>query len=475
MKANHLFTLAATTLLVAAGPAAHAVPAVSGRPVPELADFDDTMTTFMDANSITAGVLGLIQDGRIVYLRGFGDDYDGNPLPENALMRIASLTKPLAASVIRDLAADGEFDTTTDLAFDLGQPAGGVLNYTPFQNLVDNRLQNTTIEDLLNHQGGWDHDTDNDGSFENNDWTYQEVTVANQMGIGSPPGRIPTMRYILGQPLQQNPGTGSSGTTYSNHNYLALGLIAEQVSGQGLISYLRQNIVTPWMWVPGTEIIQGRTFRAWQNPREPEYDDPTQVTNVYDPDGDTVERPYGGWDHDARIGQGGIVLSAATMLTFADNYRVGYSGGNVGQPLADFPLGANQWVSHTGSMPSGTTSAIRQRGDGYRIFVAFNRRNPVPGSANYANTMVGVIHNYLDNNAIPAINRTSDGFWTMPSGGVGTNVGGYHQPFHSVMEMLSGTTSGSKIRFLPGSSGWTGKIKKRMRFDAPLGVAKIGA
>lgn len=458
----------AAAALTAAAPA-HAVPAVSGRPVPELADLDGLMTNYMDANAITAGVLGVMQDGRIVYLRGFGEDYDGNDLPENALMRVASLSKPITAASIRRMAADGVIDLA-DNAFDLGQPGGGILDYDPWPAIGDNRFQNITVNHLLNHQGGWDHDTDNDGTFENPDWTYREITVANTMNVASPPGRINTMRFVLGQPLQLNPGTGSGGATYSNANYITLGLIAEQETGQSLISYIRQNILTPRMWVPGTEILAGRTFRASQNPREPGYDDPAMVSNVYDPEGAQVERPYGGWGHEHRVGEGNIVLSAAAMLVFADTYRSGYAGGNIGQPLEDFPLTVA--TGHNGAMPGGSTSFIRQRPDGYRIFVAFNKRGG--DGTNHAGTLGGVIDNYLDNNFVPVIRRTADGFWTVPSGGAGTDVGGFHQPFHSFASAMAKTTAGSKIRLKPGSSDWTGKISKRTRLDAPLGMAKIG-
>lgn len=462
-----LLKLAAAALTAAA--TASAVPAVSGRPVPELTDLDDMMTTFMDDNDITAGVLGVMQDSRIVYLRGFGDDYDGNDLPENALMRVASLSKPLTAAAIRRMAADGELDLA-DNAFDLGQPGGGILDYDPWPAVGDNRFQNITISHLLNHQGGWDHDADNNGTFENPDWTYREVTVANAMGIASPPGRINTMRYVLGQPLQLNPGSGSAGATYANANYITLGLIAEQESGQSLISYIRQNILTPGMWMPGTEILAGRTFRASQDPREPGYDDPTMVTNVYDTEGAQVERPYGGWGHENRVGEGNIVLSAAAMLVFADNYRSGYAGGDIGEPLEDFPL--TSATGHNGAMPGGSTSFIRQRPDGYRIFVAFNKRGG--DGTNHANNFGGAVDTYIDSNFIPVIDRTSDGFWTAPSGGVGTDVGGFHQPFHSFVSALAKTAPGSKIRLKPGSSGWTGKITKRIRLDAPLGEATIG-
>lgn len=470
MNAFKFPILAAAAMWSAASLPATAVPAASGRPVPELTDLDDMMTNYMDANAITAGVLGLMQDGRIVYLRGFGEDYNGDDLPENALMRVASLSKPLTAACIRRMAADGVIDLA-DNAFDLGQPGGGILDYDPWPSVGDNRFQNITVNHLLNHQGGWDHDTDNDGTFENPDWTYREVTVANTMQVASPPGRVNIMRFVLGQPLQLNPGTGSGGATYSNANYITLGLIAEQESGQSLISYIRQNILTPRMWVPGTEILAGRTFRASQDPREPRYDDPTLVTNVYDTEGAQVERPYGGWGHENRVGEGNIVISAAAMLAFADTYRSGYAQSNIGQPLDDFPLVSS--TGHNGAMPGGSTSYIRQRTDGYRIFLAFNKRGG-DGTV-HANVLGGAVDSYLDNNVIPTIHRTSDGFWTEPSGGAGTDVGGFHQPFHSFASAMAKTTAGSKIRLKPGTSDWTGKISKRTRLDAPLGgVAKIG-
>ena len=473
-----LLKIAATALVLAATQTATAVPAISGRPVPELTDLDDIMTTFMDANSITAGVLGVVQNGRIVYLRGFGEDYNGNDLPENALMRIASLSKPITAACIRQLVAN----PVNTNAFNVGGN-GGLLNclgprapwpalWTPPAATPGLTATAITVDHLLNHEGGWDHDTDNDGNSENPDMTYRESTIASQMNVPSSPGRDRTMGYLLGLPLQLTPGGGGANSTYSNYNYLALGLIAEQVSGQGMISYIRQNVLTPEMWVPSTEILQSRTFRASQDSREPYYDDPSLWPNVFDndPDPELVERPYGEWDQESRLSQGGIVCSAAAYLTFADNYRAGYTNRAIGQPLDTNPILAGTQPGHTGSFPGGTNSGITQRPDGYRIFAVFNKS----GSPNYGGAMTTLVDSYLDNNVVPTINRTSDGFWTQPSGGAGSNVGGYHQPFHSFASALAKTTSGSKIRLKPGSTGWTGKIKKRTRLDAPLGLAKIG-
>src|SRR5262249_53406291 len=97
---------------------AHAQLAVSGRPVPGMTAFDATMTNFMNANGITAGVLGISRNGRIEYLRAFGwlvapaGGAPGVPLPENTMMRTASAVKPVTAAAVRQLAADGGFGAT---------------------------------------------------------------------------------------------------------------------------------------------------------------------------------------------------------------------------------------------------------------------------------------------------------------------------------------------------------------------------
>lgn len=456
--------IAAAALTAAA--TASAAPAISGRPVPELVDLDDIMSDFMDDNEITAGVLGVMQEGRIVYLRGFGEDFNGGDLPENALMRIASCTKPITAAVTRRLIENNEF-ALGDNAFDLGQPGGGVLDcvgkYSPFPTLWNpapnnpSPINTITIDHLLRHRGGWDRNIAGD-------LTRRELDIADAMEVDSPPGRVNTVRWILGQPLEFTPGTDNQ---YSNVGCLVLGLIAEEATGQPLISYIRRNILTPSMWVPNTEIIQGRTFRAAQNPREPRYDAPTLVTNVFDSDGPTIERPYGSWDHEARIGQGGIVASAATMLTFANTYRVGVFDNSIGRPLETNPLTTN--LAHNGGL-AGTNSGVLQRPDGYRVFAVFNKS----GDTNYGTQMTNLIDAYLDDNEVPTIERTSDGFWTAPTGGAGTDVGGFHQPFHSFTSAMTKTTAGSKIRILPGKTAWTGIIKKRVRLDAPLGTAKLG-
>ena len=282
---------------------------MSGQPVPQLVIFDLAMQIFMDSNGIEAGVLGVMKDGRIVYLRGFGwrDNAHTTTLPENAMMRLASVTKPVTAAGIRKLI---EWDTIDllEFAFRLGQPAPGILAYDAFPSLGDSRIRSITVEHLLTHTGGWDRDVAPD-------LTYREIAIAADMGVASPPGRVNTVRWIMGQPLQVTPGAEYH---YSNIGYLLLGLILEQESGMDYISFIRQNVLTESMWFPATEFELGRTFPADRNPREPWYDEDTLGINVFDPYSQFpwVRRPDGSWDHEARVGQGALIASAVMLLLF---------------------------------------------------------------------------------------------------------------------------------------------------------------
>lgn len=455
---------ALVALAILSGTAAtHALPPVTGRPVAQLAWADTLMRDYMDSNGIRAGLLAIMHDGCIVYQRGFGyhDEGESVQMPENALVRIASCTKPLTAAAVRRLIANSAFNLN-DAAFDLGQAGGGLLNLTPFPSLGDGRLEDITVDDLLRHRGGWDRDVAGD-------LTYRECDIADDFNVDSPPGRTRTLRWILGQPLQSTPGTAYH---YSNIGYLTLGMIVEQESGTNLITYLRQNILTPAMWVPSVNLQAGRTFEDQQPAREAWYDGGTAtcVFNSRCPLACSglsfVDRPYGGWDHEARIGQGAIVLSPATMLEFLQRYRVGV-GGSIGLPLDPNNL-VNE--SHNGAF-SGTNALAWQRSDGVNVFIWFNKD---ASSGHYGESMKDLLDPLLDSQASwPTL--CLDGFWVAPTIGVPNAFGSYNSEFRGVTNALSETSDGSKLNFKPGDFVWVGTISEKSLLRAPLGLARIGS
>lgn len=334
-------------------------PPVQGTPVPELAAFDQAMTSFMATNGIEAGLLAVLKDGVVVLEHGYGwqDEAHTTPLPHDAMMRIASVSKPITAAAIRKLAASGAF-ALSDFVFDLGQPGGGLLQITPFPSLGDARLAQVTVQHLLDHEGGWDRDLVGDIS-------YREVDIAVQMGVLSPPGRSNTARWMLGRPLEFTPGSRSA---YSNVGYFMLGLLVEQYSGSSYITYVR-NAVFGGLPVAPADITLGATLAANHDPREPWYESSSNCTNVFAP-WSSVNCPYGGWHHEARVGQGNVVSATLPLVWFLDTYVI--SGPSIGA-VRTHNEGSGWRRSHTGSF-RGTNALARQRGDGIVYAVLFNER-----------------------------------------------------------------------------------------------------
>ena len=323
------------------------------------------MVEFMEAKGIEAGLLGVMKNGVVVLERGYGwkDSAHTEALPANAMMRIASVTKPITAAAVHALVDAGIF-SFDDHVFNLEQPDGGLLDVTPFLSLGDSRLAQITVRHCLDHEGGWDRSIAGD-------LTYMEVDVASDMRVANPPGRENTARWILSHPLEHDPGTTYA---YSNIGYMMLGLVIEQYSGMSYLDFVHQQVFG-LLNVDPADIQLGRTFTADQNPREPWYDYPGSCQNVFQP-AEFVNCPHGGWDHEARVSQGRIISSTRPLLHFLDHFYI--NGPSIGASRTG-DEGASWKRSHTGSL-RGTNALARQRGDGVNYVVLFNKRSTTGSS-----------------------------------------------------------------------------------------------
>ena len=152
MKALRALTAVAVSFGVAN--AVHASPQISkitGVGSPEFAEIDEFVVLYMDTYGIKAGVVGIIKDGVIVYQRGFDT-------PENTTLRVASVEKPFTAAAIQILASPSwNLLQLTDFVFDLGQPQGGILDIPVWNGTLGSIfLKDITVQNLLDHEGGWD-------------------------------------------------------------------------------------------------------------------------------------------------------------------------------------------------------------------------------------------------------------------------------------------------------------------------------
>lgn len=356
----------------------------TGPEPPAEVDFAALLEDFTEQHGIGAAALGVMRNGEIIHegVTGFMDAGRGIPVTPDVMMRIASVTKPITAAAVRRLAADGLLGLD-DRVFDLGQPGGGLLPLDPFPALGDARLNEITVLHLLQHRGGWDRELAPD-------WVFAEVRIAGAMSVPSPPGRKNTVRYVLGQPLQFDPGARRA---YSNVGYLVLGLIVEKVSGQDYIAYVRENILAPLGVRPG-DVVRGRTLPEDRSEREPWYDARGLARNVFDPAGPPVRWPDGGWDLEAKIGEAGLVASTRALLQFVDAYEVW--GDDIGRPRRKEGEGSGWWQYHSGSL-SGTNALAYQRGSGMNYVVLFNRRAATSDRSYYVKQFMEILNDRLVN------------------------------------------------------------------------------
>ncbi|MDY7108942.1 MAG: serine hydrolase domain-containing protein, partial [Planctomycetota bacterium] len=308
--------------------------------------------------------LGVMKDGKIILERSYGwkDAGRTEPLEPDAVMRIASVTKPFTAACIRRMTAAGLI-SLDDRVFDLGQPGGGLLRVDPYPRLVDERFRDVTVRHLLEHTAGWDPEVAGD-------LTFRELGIAGAMGIASPPDRREMARWILGHPLQHSPGERR---IYSNEGYFFLGLIIEKYTGRDYLEYLSSEVLEP-AGIPRSEITFGRTLRSDQHEREPWYESRDLSESVLQP-GVEVERAYGGWTLENHFSVGALIASPSALLRFMEAHYV--IGLRIGLPREEGDSGG--WtLSHTGGF-AGTSSLARQRGDGIHYAVIFNKYAPAPG------------------------------------------------------------------------------------------------
>jgi N-acyl-D-amino-acid deacylase len=213
-------TLAAFFVLAAA---AAAVPPGATRS----ADLDTSIEKLMEKWRIPGGAVTIAVDGNLVYSRGFGvaDVDSGAPVRPDSLFRLASVSKPVTAAAILQLVNAGKIG--------LDQPVLQILGLTAAA--ADPRLQRVTIRHLLQHSGGWDAEVSGDP-------VYPSWELLQELGADFPPSREQMILFVLGEPLDFEPGTQHA---YSNFGYVLLGRVIEAVTGERYEDWVRDHLLEP--------------------------------------------------------------------------------------------------------------------------------------------------------------------------------------------------------------------------------------
>ena len=272
--------------------------AQTGQEVPEMANYDAFFPDFLQRYGLPGAAVAVMQDGRLVYARGFGmADVDaGEAVEPDSRFRIASLSKPVTAVVAMKLYQEGRLD--------LDAPAFAFLDDLPAPEgkAEDPRLAQVTLRHLLTHAGGWDRDgTGYDPMFD-------VVNIAAQMGVPRPADTEAIIRYMRGRPLDFDPGAKYA---YSNFGYAVLGRVLERIVGEGYEPYVQGVLAEAGI----ADMQLGHTLQEERLPGEVTYYPLTSLApSVFD--GSMVPWPYGGYYLEAMDAHGGWVASPVDLMRF---------------------------------------------------------------------------------------------------------------------------------------------------------------
>ncbi|MEO8085216.1 MAG: serine hydrolase [Bacteroidota bacterium] len=274
--------------------------AQTGVYVPQLAGFDTAMMNLMNQYGVPGGQLAITYQGRLVYNRGFGyaDTVAHSLVEPNSVFRLASVSKPITAVAIMKLFENGLINLDAKVF-----GPSGILNDAAYQNILDPRVNDITVRELLQHGGGWNRDISGDPMF-------NSYTISVAMGVNPPAGPVSVISYVLANKmLDFTPGTEYQ---YSNFGFCVLGRVIEKITGQNYEDYMLNTIIHP---LGITDMHLGHNLMADQLPNEVNYYDypGALLTNsVYD-NTTQVPWPYAGFNIEAMDAHGGWVASGEDM------------------------------------------------------------------------------------------------------------------------------------------------------------------
>jgi len=397
----------------------------SGPIVPELAPLEQAMTNFLVFNNFAAGTLALMKDSKLVFRQGYGwrdRNFTTVIHPDNQF-RLASVSKMLTSSAIYKLMAAGKFSMSTKIYDYLGiGPWNGVLG--------DSRITNITVQNLLDHSGGWNQYTSPVG-----DPVFRTIQISTNMGLSYPAAATNVISWMFSKPLDFAPG----GTNvYCNLGYSILGRIIEKASAKPYMDYIQQDLLANVGLTNALgflNVIQSRSRPEDLAPWEIWYADVPQFlgqsavdfpTNIFrrSIDGAAYYESYDSF--------GGLSASAIGLCRYLQNYL---ESSNVRTPGSAF-----SWnYLFYGSLP-GASSVLYQNinqtassTNGVEFAALFNERYDLAEGANIAayNAITNAVANITSwpatgggmiqwSNPVVSINKNS-GFINVPLIRTGAN------------------------------------------------------
>lgn len=221
---------------------------------------------FVEARLATLGLPGaaiaLIEDGEIIYAKGFGVTQLGGEdvVTADTPFELGSVSKSFAATAILLLQEDGLLDVDDPV----------VKHLHNFRTDRAFRSDQITLRHLLTHRSGI-------STFDGNRTQARFDTSGDALAEA--------VRTLTSVRLQTEPGEAYA---YSNANYLLLGAVIESVSGQSYEDFVQERILEPLnmqnSWAgptPDGRSAGAQPHRYWFGSVQPQNTKPTRVNVAY--------------------------------------------------------------------------------------------------------------------------------------------------------------------------------------------------
>jgi CubicO group peptidase (beta-lactamase class C family) len=317
---------------------------------PDLAETVDTyVTEQMDIDGIPGVSLAIVQDGKVVYAKGYGFANVEHEVPAKpeTVYQLASVSKQLTAAGVLLLVQDGKIDLDASIKTYLTD--------------APETWQDITVRQILNHTAGLG---DYDEGFD----------------LTQPKTEAEVLEYIYQSELLFEPGSSFS---YSNFGYMTLSILVGQVSEQSFGDFMTERIFAPLEMTATTVIseqdivmnrAQGYEYneetgelnnQTWVNPTLNVYGDGAFYSTVLDMakwDAALHGTDILSEDSKAILWQP-LVLSDGRTWPLTEAYGMGWSSGSVN---------GHAFVEHAGGWQGFATHFLRFIDDRLSVVVLAN-------------------------------------------------------------------------------------------------------
>lgn len=217
---------------------------------------DDAMTSEMTKQNLVGLSVGIVKDGKVVYLKGYGNEDKENKVPvvaEQTMFRWASISKTFAGVVAVGLEDEKKIDLDVAIQTyykDYKKPTEVLTSCTKDVE-VDGKTykcenkkvllplkpseQVVTTRNLLGHLGGVPHYTNGVGNPTppSKDTNDPAVNTGMEWAV---------KKYLMLKPLVKLPGSAYSYTTFG---FNLLGVVLEKAGGKSFDAMVQERVAKP--------------------------------------------------------------------------------------------------------------------------------------------------------------------------------------------------------------------------------------